>query len=394
MFTGSSVFSQIMQHLPKYTFDKCVEQYNGNSKIKSFSCTQQFYCMAFAQLTYRESLRDIETCLRAIGPKCYHLGIGKAVPKSTLADANENRDWRIYADFAQHLIHIARDLYSDDTSSISAELDSTVYALDSTTIDLCLSLFPWAKFRTKKGAVKMHTLLDLQGSIPAFIEITDGKVHDVNILDILPIEPGSYYVMDRGYLDYDRLYTLHKSKAYFVTRTKINSQLKRRYSSNVPIDEWNEGVRSDQTVVLSKVSSYESYPEVMRRVRYIDLENKKRFSFLTNNFTITALTCAKLYKSRWSVELFFKWIKQHLRIKKFYGTSENAVKTQIWIAVSTYVLIAIIRKRLMVKTSLYEMLQILSLTLLEKTPINKGFFEHSYEIEQEENCNQLNLFNL
>ena len=395
MFTGTSVFSQIMQHLPRYAFDKCVERYKGNNKIKSFSCTQQFYyCMAFAQLTYRERLRDSETCLRAIGTKCYHLGIRKPVPKSTLADANENRDWRIYADFAQHLIRIARDLYSDDQSSIGAELDSTVYALDSTTIDLCLSLFPWAKFRTKKGAVKMHTLLDLQGNIPTFIEITDGKVHDVNILDILPIEAGSYYVMDRGYLDYDRLFTLHQAKAYFVTRTKSNSQLKRRYSSKVPQDEWDEGVRSDQTVVLSKASSYESFPDAMRRVRYIDLENKKRFSFLTNNFVISALTCAKLYKSRWSVELFFKWIKQHLRIKKFYGTTENAVKTQIWIAVSTYVLIAIIRKRLMLKTSLYEMLQILSLTLLEKTPINKGFFEHLYDFEQEEECNQLNLFEL
>ncbi len=394
MFTGSSIFSQIMQHLPQYAFDKCVQRYKGNHKIKSFSCTQQFYCMAFAQLTYRESLRDIETCLRAIGFKCYHLGISKPVPKSTLADANESRDWRIYADFAQYLIRIARDLYSDDKSSIGSELDSTVYALDSTTIDLCLSLFPWAKFRSKKGAVKMHTLLDLQGNIPAFIEITDGKVHDVNILDILPIEPGSYYVMDRGYLDYDRLFTLHQSKAFFVTRTKINSQLKRRYSSKVPIEEWDDGVRSDQTVILSKASSFDSYPEPMRRVRYIDLENKKRFSFLTNNFSITALTCAKLYKSRWSVELFFKWIKQHLRIKSFYGTSENAVKTQIWIAVSTYVLIAIIRKRLKVETSLYEILQILSLTLLEKTPINKGFFEHSSEIEQVANCNQLNLFDL
>ena len=279
MFTGSSIFSQVMQYLPEYAFDKCVKRYNGNNKIKSFSCTQQFYCMAFAQLTYRESLRDIETCLRAIGSKCYHLGISKAVPKSTLADANENRDWRIYADFAQYLIQKARDLYSDDTSTISAELASTVYALDSTTIDLCLSLFPWAKFRTKKGAVKMHTLLDLQGNIPTFIEITDGKLHDVNVLDFLPIEAGSYYVMDRGYLDYDRLFKVHKSNAYFVTRSKINSQLKRRYSRAVPIEEWNEGVRSDQTVFLSNASSYESYPEVMRRIKRI-AQNMKQTTML------------------------------------------------------------------------------------------------------------------
>lgn len=394
MFTGASVFSQIMQYLPRYHFDKCVRKYSGNSKIKYFTCAQQFYCMAFAQLTYRESLRDIETCLRAIGSKCYHLGITKPISKSTLADANEQRDWRIYADFAQHLIRIARDLYMDDPSPIGPELESTVYALDSTTIDLCISLFPWAKFRTTKSAVKMHTLYELCARVPTFIEITDGKVHDVNILDILPLEAGAFYVMDRGYIDYGRLYKMNLAHVFFVTRTKINSQLKRRYSSAITKEEWDAGVRSDQTVVLTSTIANEDYPAPIRRVRFLDLEKKKRFSFITNNFDISALTCAKLYKSRWSVELFFKWIKQHLRIQSFYGTSENAVKTQIWIAVSVYVLISIIRKRLEVESSLYEILQILSLTLLEKTPVNKEYFDQTYRNVEFNNCNQLNLFNL
>ena len=394
MFAGKSVFSQVMQYLPKYAFDKYVLKYHGNDRVRSFFCIQQFYCMAFAQLTYRESLRDIETCLHAIGSKCYHLGIQKPVSRSTLADANEQRDWRIYANFAQELIQTARELYADDPSPIGKELDSTIYALDSTTIDLCISLFPWAKFRTTKGAVKMHTLLDLAGNIPSFIEITDGKVHDVNIIDIVPFEAGSFYLLDRGYLDYSRLYKIHLSGAFFVTRAKSNSQLKRRYSSPVSKEEWDQGVRSDQTVILTSNISKNDYPIPLRRVRYIDLERKKRFAFLTNNFQITAIQCAHLYKSRWSVELFFKWIKQHLRIKKFYGNSENAVKTQLWIAVSIYVLIAIIRKQLNLQSSLYEILQILSLTLLEKTPINNGLFEDSYSSSESGNCNKLNLFEL
>jgi hypothetical protein len=348
--------------------------------------------MAFAQLTYRESLRDIETCLHAIGPKCYHLGFAQSISRSTLADANENRNWRIYADFAQYLIGVARNLYKDDP--IGVELDATVYALDSTTIDLCLSLFPWAKFRSTKGAVKMHTLLDLRGSIPSFIEITDGKIHDVNILDSLIFEPGSFYVMDRGYLDYERLYKIHKANAFYVTRSKSNSQLHRRYSAAITDEDWKNGVRSDHTVFLSTATTMATYPETLRRIKFIDLEKKKRFTFITNNVEISALTCAKIYKCRWAVELFFKWIKQHLRIKVFYGTSENAVKTQIWIAVSTYVLIAIIRKRIGTERSLYSILQILSLTLFEKSLLNAALFEKKIQLEQTETCNQLNLFDL
>lgn len=392
MFTGSTIFSQLMLHVPRYTFDKCVDRYKGNYKVQSFSCIQQFYCMAFAQLTYRESLRDIETCLRAIGPKSYHLGFARTIARSTLADANENRSWRIYADFAQALISIARKLYQDEP--LIVDLDETIYALDSTTIDLCLSLFPWAKFRSTKSAIKMHTLLDLRGPIPSFIEITDGKIHDVNILDTIMFEPGSFYVMDRGYLDYERLFNVHKANAFFVTRSKSNSQLHRRYSAKISDEEWKKGVRSDNTVYLTTPATKASYPEPLRRIKYIDIEKMKRFTFITNNWTISALTCAQIYKCRWAVELFFKWIKQHLRIKAFYGTSENAVKTQIWIAVSTYVLIAIVRKRLGIETSLYNILQILSLTLFEKSLLNRVYFEKNHHLEQLETSNQLNLFEL
>jgi hypothetical protein len=320
--------------------------------------------MAFAQLTYRESLRDIEACLRSVTGKLYHLGIRSRVARTTLADANESRDWRIFADFAQVLIRIARPLYAADP--IGVDLDHSLYALDSTTIDLCLSLFPWAKFRRHKGAVKMHTLLDLHGNIPTFISITSGKVHDVNILDEIAPEAGAFYVMDRGYVDFERLYVFTLSAAFFVVRTKSNVLLDRRYSH--PVDK-TTGVRSDHTVILTAISSVKAYPEQLRRVSYLDVKTRKRFKFLTNNFTLPAVTIARIYQSRWQVELFFRWVKQHLRIKAFYGTSENAVKTQIWIAVSVYVLVAIVRKRLALEASLYQILQILSVTLFEKTPI-------------------------
>ena len=364
MNVGRTVFSQLIEHLPSKEFQKCVARYGGDSRFRGFSCWDQLLAMSFAQLTYRESLRDIEACLRSMSGKLYHMGLRGKVARSTLGDANETHDWRIYADFAQVLIGIARPLHARDP--IGVDLSQSLYALDSTTIDLCLSLFPWAKFRKHKAAVKMHTLLDLHGNIPTFISITDGKVHDVNILDEIMPEAGAFYVMDRGYVDFERLYVFTLSAAFFVVRTKSNVILQRRYSH--PVDR-TTGVRSDHTVILTAVGSAQVYPDALRRVSYLDVETRKRFKFLTNNFTLSAATIAQIYKSRWQVELFFKWIKQHLRIKAFYGTSENAVKTQIWIAVSVYVLVAIIRKRLMLPISLYQILQILSVTLFEKTPI-------------------------
>jgi hypothetical protein len=364
-----------------------VSRYRGDYQQKSFSCWDQYLAMAFAQLTYRESLRDIEACLRSMSGKLYHMGFRSRVARSTLAEANESRDWRIYADFAQVLIGIARPLYARDP--IGVDLDQSLYALDSTTIDLCLSLFPWARFRKHKAAVKMHTLLDLHGNIPTFISITDGKVHDVNILDEFLPEAGAFYVMDRGYVDFERLFEFTLSSAFFVVRTKSNVLLQRRYSHAV---DKTTGVRSDHTVILTAMDSATAYPDALRRVTYLDVETKKRFKFLTNNFTLPALTIAQIYKCRWQVELFFKWIKQHLRIKAFFGTSENAVKTQIWIAVSVYVLVAIVRKRLGLEASLYQILQILSVTLFEKTPILRALQASDSEDNLDDSGNQLILF--
>ena len=364
MNLGRTVFAQLVEHLPHKEFQKCVARYRGDYYLKSFSCWDQFLAMAFAQLTYRESLRDIEACLHSVHGKLYHMGFRGRAARSTLAGANESRDWRIYADFAQVLIGIARPLYAHDP--IGVDLDQSLYALDSTTIDLCLALFPWARFRQHKAAVKMHTLLDLHGSIPTFIRITKGKVHDVNILDEILPEAGAFYVMDRGYIDFERLFLFPLCSAFFVVRTKENVLLQRRYSR--PVDK-TSGLRSDHTVILTAFDSAAAYPDPLRRVTYFDAETKKRLKFLTNNFALPALTIAQIYKCRWQVELFFKWIKQHLRIKAFYGTSENAVKTQIWIAVSIYVLVAIVRKRLGLEASLYQILQILSVTLFEKVPI-------------------------
>src|SRR5467141_645557 len=377
-----------MDYLPTYEFQKCVNRYQGEYKLRNFSCRDQFLTMAFAQLTYRESLRDIETCLRAIGSKLYHMGFKSTIARSTLADANESRDWRIYADFAQVLIAIARPLYAHDP--IGVELHQSLYALDSTTIDLCLSLFPWARFRQHKAAVKMHTLLDLHGNIPTFIRITDGKVHDVNILDEIVPETGAFYVMDRGYIDFDRLYFFTLCSAFFVVRTKENVLLQRRYSH--PVDK-STGVRSDHTVILTAIESVKVYPDALRRVSYLDADTNKRLKFLTNNFVLPALTIAQTYKCRWQVELFFRWVKQHLRIKSFFGTSDNAVKTQIWIAVSIYVLVAIVRKRLGLRASLYQILQILSVTLFEKVPVLRALEAASFHDDLLEDPNQLILFN-
>ena len=387
MNSGRTVFAQLIDLLPHKEFQKCVARYRGDRYAKNFSCWDQYLAMAFAQLTYRESLRDIETCLGAVGGKLYHMGFHTSVARSTLADANESRDWRIYADFAQTLIGTARTLYARDP--LGVDLDQSLYALDSTTIDLCLALFPWARFRRRKAAVKMHTLLDLRGNIPAFVHITDGKVHDVNVLDQIVSEAGALYVMDRGYIDFQRLFVLTLSSAFFVVRTKSNVLLQRRYSH--PVDK-STGVRSDQTVILSSFESASAYPDPLRKVSYYDAETNKRLKFLTNNFVLPALTIAQIYKCRWQVELFFKWIKQHLRIKAFYGTSENAVKTQIWIAVSVYVLVAIIRKRLRLEASLYQTLQILSVTLFEKTPILCALQASDVEANFAENVNQLILF--
>lgn len=377
-----------MEHLPLPTFRKCVQRYGGNHKVKTFSCLDQFLVMAFAQLSYRESLRDIEACLRAMRTKLYHMGIRGGISRNNLAHANETRDWRIWADFAQVLIHTARHLYAGDPFGV--DLDETVYAFDATTIDLCLSLFPWARFRKHKAAIKLHTLLDLRGSIPSFIQITEGKVHDVNVLDDLIPEPGSFYILDRGYLDFERLYRLHQALAFFVIRSKSNFKFRRLYSH--PVDK-STGMISDQTIRLTVYYSTQAYPEKLRRVRYFDIETGKHLCFLTNNFLLPALTIAQLYKCRWQVELFFKWIKQHLRIKAFYGTSENAVKTQVWIAVSVYVLVAIIKKRLGLDLSLYTILQILSVTLFEKVPMLQVLTNFDSETEQCESPNQLLLFN-
>jgi hypothetical protein len=376
-----------MEHIPRYEFQKCVARYGGDYRQKGFSCWDQFLAMGFAQFTYRESLRDIEACLGSVSNKLYHMGFRSTIARSTLADANESRDWRIFADFAQVLIATARPLYAGDP--IGVDLDASLYALDSTTIDLCLSLFPWARFRQQKAAVKLHTLLDLRGNIPTFIGITDGKVHDVNMLDAILPEAGAFYVMDRGYIDFERLFVFTLSAAFFVVRTKENILLQRRYSH--PVDT-STGVRSDHTVVLTAMNSIKAYPDALRRVSYLDIETRKRFKFLTNNFVLPALTIAQIYKSRWQVELFFKWIKQHLRIKAFYGTSENAVKTQIWIAVSVYLLVAIVRKRLSVEASLYQILQILSVTLFEKTPILQAFQDADSQSDSLMNANQLILF--
>jgi hypothetical protein len=376
-----------MDHLPRYEFQKCVARYRGDAHYRGFSCWDQYLAMGFAQLTYRESLRDIEACLHSVSGKLYHMGFRGRVARTNLADANEAHDWRIFADFAQVLIGLARPLYARDP--IGVDLAQSLYALDSTTIDLCLSLFPWAKFRKHKAAVKMHTLLDLHGNIPTFIRITDGKVHDVNILDEILPEAGAFYVMDRGYVDFERLYVFTLSAAFFVVRTKSNVLLQRRYSH--PVDK-TTGVRSDHTVILTAINSVKAYPDQLRRVSYLDVKTRKRFKFLTNNFTLPALTIALIYKSRWQVELFFKWIKQHLRLKAFYGTSENAVKTQIWIAVSVYVLVAIVRKRLALGASLYQILQILSVTLFEKTPILQVLQASDSENDLPDADNQLILF--
>ena len=386
MNQGRTVFSQLISFLPDREFRRCVERYQGDIRLRGFSCWDQYLAMAFAQLTYRESLRDIEACLRSVQGKLYHLGFRGKVARSTLADANESHDWRIFADFAQVLIAIARPLHARDP--IGVDLEQSLYALDSTTIDLCLSLFPWAKFRRRKAAVKVHTLLDLHGNIPIFIRVTSGDVHDVNLLDEILPEAGAFYVMDRGYIDFQRLFIFALSSAFFVVRTKSNVLLQRRYSH--PVDK-STGVRSDQTVILTSFESASAYPDALRRVSYFDAVTNKRLKFLTNNFALPALTIAQIYKCRWQVELFFKWIKQHLRIKAFYGTSENAVKTQIWIAVSVYVLVAIIRKRLGLEASLYQMLQILSVTLFEKTPISSVPQAIDVEANFAENVNQLIL---
>ena len=387
MNTGQTIFSQLMDVIPTYEFNQCVRRYNGNYKIKNFTCREQFLCMAFAQLTYRESLRDIQACLRAANKKLYHMGIRSKVSRNTLAHANQIRDWRIYADFAQTLICEARKLYANEDFGV--QLEQTVYALDSTTIDLCLSLFSWALFRKKKAAVKLHTLIDLRGNIPAVIFITHGKVHDVNILDDLIIEAGAIYIMDRGYLDFERLYIIHESSAFFVTRAKSNFDFKRLYSRSV---DKSTGVLCDQIVTLQGFYAKKSYPDKLRRIKYYDTDKRKRLVFLTNNFLLPAVTIADIYRCRWQVELFFKWIKQHLRIKAFYGTSENAVKTQIWIAISVYVLVAIVKKRLRLNLSLYTILQILSVSLFEKTPILQALTPTDYNDNEDDFRRQLILF--
>ena len=387
MNSEQTIISQLMDFIPYYEFRKCVERYKGNYKIKSFSCWDQFLCMAFAQLTFRESLRDIQACLRASQQKLYHMGFRSKVSRNTLAHANQVRDWRIYADFAHVLINRARSLYIDDPFGV--QLKQAAYVLDSTTVDLCLSLFPWAKFRKRKGAIKLHTLLDLRGNIPALVIVTHGKVHDVNIIDYILLEAGAIYIMDRGYMDFSRLYTIHQSSAFFITRAKRNLQFKRLYSH---IIDKTTGIQCDQVIVFKVFYSKQDYPEKLRRIRYFDAEKNKRLVFITNNFTLPALTIAELYRCRWQVELFFKWIKQHLRIKSFYGTSKNAVKTQIWIAISVYVLVAIVKKELKIDLSLYTILQILSVSLFEKTPILQAFtFTDSNKLYVE-NSNQLNLF--
>lgn len=387
MYSGKTLFAQLMDFLPWTTFTRIVARYGGDHRVRTLACTEHFRILAFAQLTYRESLRDIEACLSAQAAKLYHMGIRSPVKRSTLADANELRDWRIYAEFAQRLIMQARTLYA--TEDLGLDLANTVYALDSTTIDLCLSLFPWAPFRSTKAAVKMHTLLDLRGNIPSFIHISDGKLHDVNALDLLIPEPGAIYVMDRAYLDFERLFTLHQAGAFFVTRAKSNTDFRRIYSA---ASDREQGIICDQTIALAGFYTQQSYPVHLRRIRYKDIETGKTLVFLTNLFGPPAATICALYKARWQVELFFKWIKQHLRIKKFYGNSENAVKVQIWTAVSVYLLVAIVKKRLNLDISLYTLLQIFSVTLFEKIPLTKGFLDAKYNTEDDIIHNQLNLF--
>jgi hypothetical protein len=389
MNTGKTVFAQIMSFLPDYEFNKCVDKYKGNHRVRSFTCKEHFYVMGFAQLTYRESLRDIESCLTAFSSKLYHSGIKQPVSRSTLAEANENRDWRIYADFAQVLIREARGLYKQD-NEFALDIDNMVYALDSSTIDLCLSLFPWAKFRKAKGAVKMHTLLDLRGSIPTFIHLTDGLCHDVNVLDHIVIEPGAIYVMDKGYVDYFRFYFLiQQQRGFFVTRAKDNMAARRVYSRKV---DKATGLKYDQSVKLTGFYIKKDYPDYLRRIKYQDEETGKIYVFLTNNFELSALLIAQLYKERWKIELFFKWIKQHLRIKSFYGTSRNAVYCQIWIAICMYLLVAILKKRLKLEHSLYTLLQIFSLTLFEKVTINELFTNFIYKPISSDNSNQLSIW--
>jgi len=389
MHAGRIIFSQLLDFLPKKQFDRCVRRYHGNHRTKTFSCFDQYLCMAFAQITYRQSLRDIESCLRAMQPKLYHCGIRGNISRNTVANANEHRSWKIYADFAQILINKARTLYANEDFGI--QLNREVYALDSTTIDLCLSLFPWAKFRKHKAAVKVHTLMDLKGSIPTFIRITDGKVHDVNIFDDLILEPGAIYIMDRGYLDFARLYTFTQNLSTFITRAKSNFDYRRLYYQKV---DKTTGLRCDQTIRLNGFYPSQDYPAVLRRIGYFDLDTNKKFIFLTNNFTLPALTIAKLYKCRWRIEIFFKWIKQYLRIKTFFGTTKNAVKTQIWIAISVYVLIAIVKKELKIKLSLGEILQILSIVLFEKVPITQVLTKTMSQNQNVQSHNQLLLFDL
>ena len=389
MYTGRTVFAQVMDLVPRRALERCVARYPSRRKLRTFSWYDQLLCMAFAQLTFRESLRDIETCLRALQPKLYHAGLRGRIARSTLADANETRDWRIYADFAQILIHRARQLYGDDAFAV--DLAQTAYAFDATTIDLCLALFPWARFRRTKAAVKLHTLLDLRGPIPTFVAITDGKAADVTLLDALVFEPGAFYIFDRGYTDFERLYAITEALAFFVIRGKRGLAYVRRVSRLV---DKTTGLRSDQTIVLCGPQTATLYPVPLRRITYVDPETKKRFVFLTNNFALPALQVAQLYKCRWQVELFFKWIKQHLRIKAFYGTSMNAVKTQVWIAISVYVLVAILKKELRLERSLYEILQILSLTLFERVPLSQVVMAFPAQDLLDDPCNQLSLFDL
>lgn len=387
MNAGTTIFAQIMNFLPWRRFQRCVTKYQGDYKVKTFKCAEHFRVMAFAQLTYRESLRDIEACLRALGSRLYHMGIKSTISRNNLAHTNENRDWRIYADFAQILVSRAKALYANEPLGI--DLESTVYALDTTTINLCMSLFPWARFRRTNSAIKLHTLMNLRGSIPEFIHISDGKMHDVNVLDLLVPSPGAFYIMDRGYLDFQRLYQLHQERSFFITRAKSNFRFRRRYSHEV---DKSSNVQCDQTIVLTTYYPAKNYPEPLRRIRFFDTGTQKRFVFLTNNIELPAATIAQLYKARWHIEIFFKWIKQHLRIKAFFGTTENAVKVQIWTAVSTYLLVAIMKKELMLEQSLYTILQVLSLSLFEKMPILEAFSENRMSVQSPQYSNQLTLF--
>ncbi len=387
MFAGATILTQVMDLLPWRRFQTCVTRYQGDCKVQTFKCAEHFRVMAFAQLTFRQSLRDIETCLRVMGSRLYHMGIKSTVSRNNLSHANENRDWRIYADFAQILIDRAKTLYANE--QLALDLDSTVYALDSTTIDLCMSLFPWARFRKTKSAIKLHTLMNLRGSMPEFIHITDGKMHDVNILDLLVPTPGAFYIMDRAYLDFQRLYSLHQERAFFISRAKNNFKFKRRYLHEV---KQSSGVQCDQTIILTTYYPSKKYTEPLRRIRFYDIERQKRLVFLTNNFELPAEEIAALYKSRWHIENFFKWIKQHLRIKSFFGTSENAVKVQIWTAVSTYLLVAIVKKELRLEQSLYTILQVLSLSLFEKMPILEAFSKNYVPVKNNTGRKQLTLF--